>query len=282
MAAGRIGAALVHLAASVKPQKGRPYPQPRVVRVNDGRIDVLLSKAHPSPPSPWRPEASGLAWVLDADVPLPPTEEILPLPSLVTIGTSESNVLADLEAYGVTGTRESEILLDLEAYGVVALVGDEDACRSMARAMAVELSARARGLATVEVIGRPLGEALAGLDGVDHHETWDDVDTAAIATSARLLDTGGWPHTWAARASGRIFDGWEARVWITGASQQKPYLDALDAIATRPGAGSVLLVVGDDPGRGLRIHVDGQGQFRIPDLQLRGHAWALAPTRSAG
>jgi hypothetical protein len=279
--ADRVGEALVHLAGNVRPRDGDGYPQPRVVRVSDGRIDVLLSQPDPSPPPPWRPEGFGLAWVLDADVPLPPTEEAPPLPALVTIGTTDSDIVAGLEADGGNGTTEADILVDLEAYGVVALVGDEDTCRGMARAIAGELSTRAQGLAAVEVIGDPLDDATARLDGVDRHESWDDLDTATIDTSARLLDTGGWPHTWAARSSGRIDDGWPPTVWITERSQESRYLDTLDAIATRPGAGSALVVVGHDPGRGLRIHLDDQGRFNIPDLNLRGKAHTPTPTAPA-
>lgn len=260
-AASRLDAALVHLAGHVRPRSGQGCPQPRAARVSDGRIDVMLSLPDPSPPAPWRPEASGLSWVLDADVALPTAEDAFPLPALVTVGTGESDTL-----------------VDLEAYGVVALVGDGDACRALARAMVAEVSARADGLVAVQVVGEALADAAAGLDGVDHHESWSVVDTRTIGTSARMLDTGGWPHTWAARVSGRIYDSWEPTVWLTRASRERSYLDALEAIATRPGAGSVLVVVGDDPGCGLRIHLDGHGRFEIADLDIRGTAHTLPPT----
>lgn len=260
-AASRLDSALVHLAGHVRLRSGQGCPQPRAARVSDGRIDVMLSLPDPSPPAPWRPEASGLSWVLDADVALPTVEDAFPLPALVTVGTGESHTL-----------------VDLEAYGVVALVGDGDACRAMARAMVAQVSARADGLVAVQVVGDALADAATGLDGVDHHESWSAVDTGTIGTSARLLDTGGWPHTWAARVSGRIYDNWEPTVWLTRASRERRYLDALDAIATRPGAGSVLVVVADDPGCGLRIHLDGHGRFEIADLNIRGTAHTLPPT----
>jgi hypothetical protein len=263
--AGRLGAALVHLAGNVRPRSGEGCPQPRVVQVGDDRIDIMLSEPDPSPPSPWRPEASGWFWILGVHTALPAAEEeASPLPALVTVGTGESHVL-----------------VDLEAYGVVALVGDADACRNVARAMVTELSTRAEGLVTVEVIGDLRVDATARLNGVDRHGSWDDVDTGIIGTSARLLDTGGWPHTWAARASGRIYDGWAPTVWFTEASQASRYRDALEAISSQPGAGSAMVVVGDDPGCGLRIHLDDEGGFEIPDLKLNGKARMLA-TEVAG
>lgn len=261
--ARRLEAALVHLARNVRPRPGEPCPQPRVVQVGDDRIDVVLSEPDPLPPSPWRPEASGRLWIVGAHTALAapqPQGDAFPLPALVTVGTGESRVL-----------------VDVEAYGVVALVGHEDACRNVARAMVTELSTRAEGLVTVEIVGDLLGDALARLDGVDRHASWDDVDTGIIGTSARLLDSGGWPHTWAARASGRIYDGWAPTVWFTGASPGSRYREALEAVASRPGAGTAMVVVGDDPGCGLRIRLDGQGGFEIPDLQLSGTARTLAP-----
>lgn len=257
--ARRLDAALVHLARNVRPRSGQPCPQPRVVLVRDGRIDVMLSEPDSSPPSPWRSEASGRFWVVGPHTALPATDEAFPVLALVTVGTGDS-----------------QVLVDLEAYGVVALVGHEDACRNVARAMVTELSTRAEGLVTVEVVGDLLGDATATLDGVDRHGSWDDVDTRIIGTSARLLDSGGWPHTWAARTSGRIYDGWAPTVWFTEASPGSRYREALEAIASRPGAGSALVVVGDDPGCGLRIHLDHQGGFEIPDLNLSGTARTLA------
>jgi hypothetical protein len=269
--AARVDAALVHLAGNLKPRNGGGIAQPRVVRSDAGRIDVLLSRPDPSPAAPWRSEASGMSWVLGADVALPPAGAVLPLPSLVTIGTSAPDVMLDLDDYGVISSTGSDIFVNLEAYGVLALVGDGDACRSMARAIAGELAARPKRSIAVELVGSPLDDSAARLDGVDRHRSWDEVDTSTIATSAGLLDAGGWPHTWAARASGLVFDGWAATIWVAEPSPHPRYREALDAIASRPGAGSVLVVVGDDPGRGLRIHLDSKGGFRIPDLHLRGN-----------
>jgi len=276
----RVGAALGHLARGVGQRNGRVGPQPRVVRVSDARIDVLLSKPDPSPPSPWQAEASGLSWVLGADATLPTTSSAgHPLPALVTVGTSESDILVDIEAYGVIGTSEPDILVNLEAYGVVALVGDEAACRAMAHSMAAELSGRAaRGEVAVTIVGDPLDDAAAMVDGVVHQASWKTVDASPIDAMARLLETGGWRHTWAARASGSIPDAWTPTVWITKSTDERRYLDLFAAVASRPGAGIVMLVVGHDPNRGLRIHLDAQGRFDIPDLALHGTARTPAVT----
>lgn len=252
--ADRLDAALAYLARSLRAHNRSDAAQPRVVQVAEHRIDVLLDRPDPAPPRPWHAEASGLIWVLDVDVEIPPVgDDLRPLPALVTVGIGDA-----------------DILVDLEAYGVVALIGDEDACRGLARSMVTDLSARADDDVAVEIVGQVLEHSLGRLDAVRHHGGWNDVDVRTIETSARLLDSGGWPHTWAARTSGRIYDGWTPTVWVTGASDDPRFHDTLEAIDRRPGAGSALVVVGGDPGCGLRIHLDSHGGFEIPELNLYG------------
>ncbi len=257
--ASRLDSALAHLAEHLGPRNSQDSPQPRVVQVAGERIDVLLDQPQPGAPAPWRPEASGLVWVLDANQEIPATaEDASPMPALVTVGTGDA-----------------AILVDLEAFGVVSLVGDPKGCDGLARSIITELSARNEGTVAVEIVGDLLGDEVTRLNGVRHTASWDDADTAPIGTSTRLLDTGGWPHTWAARASGRIYDGWAPTVWITRSTDDARYLDALDAIASHPGTGTAMVVVGTDPGHSLRIHVDAEGRFEIPELNLRGDVQAL-------
>jgi hypothetical protein len=256
----RIDAALANLAAGLRPRGGQPCVQPRAVQVNDDRIEVLMDRAEPDTSAPWRPEASGLVWVLDtadaADMTIP--DDAPPLPALVTVGVGESH-----------------ILLDLEAFGVVALTGDPDACRGLARSMVTELSARAEGTIAIDVIGDDLRATVDRLDGVRVIADWDTADTATIETSARLLDAGRWPHTFAARASGRVSDSWAPTIWLTRHSNHPRYDAALETITTRPGAGTAIVVAGHDPGCGLRVTLDSDGGFNIPDLGLTGEAQTL-------
>jgi LysM repeat protein len=254
-----VDAALAHLAAALRPRSGEGCPQPRLVQVRPERIDVLLDRPDSSPPPPWRPEASGLTWVLDGAAVVDAMHaDVVTLPALVTVGVGEG-----------------DLLIDLEAYGVVSVVGDESGCRDVARSMVAELSARSEGTVLIEVVGDALAGTPVGLDGVSSVPSWDEVDTGAIDASARMLDTGRWPHTFAARVSGRIYDGWAPTVWVTESSDDDGYEDALERVAARPGAGSAIVVVGADPGRGLRIEVDAEGGFVIPELGLSGEVQRL-------
>lgn len=257
-AADRLDTAIAHLANNLRPRRGADSVQPRVVQATGGRIDVCLDRADPNPPAPWRPEASGLIWVLDENQALSPLEDPTPLPSLVTVGVGDADVL-----------------LDLEAHGVIGLVGDPTMCQRMARSMVAELAVRGEGIVATTLVGDVLGQSEMGFDGVDVASSWSDVDTSAIEGSVRLLDAGQWPHTWAARASGRVFDGWAPSIWVTLPTDDPRCLSAIEAVSTRPGAGSAVVVVGGDPGCGLRIHVDEDGNFRIPDLGLTGAAQLL-------
>jgi len=90
-----------------------------------------------------------------------------------------------------------------------------------------------------------------------------------------MVEAGGWPHTWAARSSGRIYDGWAPTVWITGPSGDPAYRDLVEVANANPGTGSAVVVVGADPGCGLRIQLGANGEFEIPELGLRGQAQRL-------
>lgn len=258
-----LDAALASLCAGLNPRGGEGCIQPKVVQVTGSRVEVMLDRPDPAPPAPWRPEASGRVWVLDDSSELTVPDEAPPLPALVTIGIDDA-----------------QLLIDLEGFGVVTLVGDQDNCWAMARSMVAELAAKTDGAVGIELVGA-LDGRLDDLDRVRRVGSWDDVDTGVILGSARMLDAGRWPHTFAARASGRVFDGWAPAVWVTAPSDSSRYAEAVEQIATRPGAGSAIVIVAGDVGtpatRGVRIVVDPDGGFRVPELALAGRAQMLDP-----
>ena len=259
--ADRLDAALANLCSGLNPRGGETCAQPQVVQVTGHRVEVMLDRPDPSPPPPWRPEASGRVWVLDDATELQVPDAMSPLPALVTIGADEA-----------------DLLIDIEAFGVVTITGDPENCWAMARSMVTEMAAKAEGTIGIELVGA-LEDHLAGLDGVRRVGSWDDVDTGVIAGSARMLDAGRWPHTFAARASGRVFDGWVPAVWVTTPSDSPHYLDAVEQVGTRPGAGSAIVIAAGETdtaiGHGIRIIVAADGTFRVPELGLSGQAQLL-------
>jgi nucleoid-associated protein YgaU len=260
-AADRLDAALANLAAGVRPRSGQPCVQPRLVQVSAERIEIFMDRAEPATPPPWRPEASGLVWVLDAtdgaDLAVP-DDDPPPLPALVTIGAGEST-----------------LHVDLESFGVVSLTGDLEACRGLARSIVTELAARADGTMAIEVIGDPLASAPDRLPGVRLVAGWDEVNPARVGRLIDELEAGRWPHTFAARASGRRAHTWVPFVWVSALVDHPHLREAVDTVARRPGASSVIVVVGADAGSGLRIDLDAEGRFTIADLGLTGQAQRL-------
>lgn len=256
-----LDAALASLCDGLNPRGGERCVQPKVVQVRGSRVEVMLDRPDPAPPVPWRPEASGRVWVLDDGSDLTVSDEAPPLPALVTIGVDDT-----------------DLLIDLEAFGVVTLVGDQDNCWAMARSMVTELAAKTDDTVFIELVGA-LDGRLDDLDRVRRVGSWDEVNTGVILGSARMLDAARWPHTFAARASGRVFDGWTPDIWVTAPSDSSRYADAVEQIATRPGAGSAIVIVaGDDSApvmRGLHIDIDPDGGFRVPELNLAGRAQML-------
>jgi nucleoid-associated protein YgaU/DNA-binding SARP family transcriptional activator len=257
-----LDAALASLCTGLNPRGGERCIQPKVVQVTGHRVEVMLDRPDPAPPAPWRPEASGRVWVLDDASDMTATDAVSPLPALVTIGVDDA-----------------ELLIDLEAFGVVTLTGDHDNCWAIARSMVTELAANPDGAIGIELVGA-LDGRLDNLDGVRRIGSWDDADTGVVVGSARMLDAGRWPHTFAARASGRVFDGWAPAIWVTAPSDSARYRDVVEQVATRPGAGSAIVIVAggdvDAPATGgLRIVIDSDGGFRVPELSLAGRAQLL-------
>jgi DNA-binding SARP family transcriptional activator len=68
-------------------------------------------------------------------------------------------------------------------------------------------------------------------------------------------------------------------VWVTAPSDGGRYVDAVEQVASRPGAGSAIVVVAGDQdsqaGHGVRIVIDPDGGFRVPEVSLAGRAQLL-------
>jgi hypothetical protein len=130
----------------------------------------------------------------------------------------------------------------------------------------------------VEIVGDPLATAADGLPGVRQADGWDAIDPTRLRRLIEELDAGRWPHTFAARASGRRAHAWVPFVWVTAAADHPHYREATDMVAARPGASAAIVVVGADAGRGLRIGLDTGGRFTIPDYGLSGRVQRLDPS----
>jgi DNA-binding SARP family transcriptional activator/nucleoid-associated protein YgaU len=227
LALGALAAAVANSGIAVRP---------RVVRHGADCLEVLLD--HPSTDAPpgWQAEGDGLVWVLDE--PVDPDEPLdgpmCPVPLLVTIGQPD---------------EDANIYIDLEADGLVALAGDVDVARDLARSMVTELAlAPLADTLRVIVIGDLVEPDAAHLDHLTLVETWADVAddlTAWAQESHSALVDNGWPNTF----TGRGYDpDHDALVPIVVVATKPPPPDLLALLRdTQPSA--VAVVVAD--------HVDG-------------------------
>lgn len=210
--------------------------RPRVVRHGADCLEVLLVHPGTDAPPGWHAEGDGLVWVLDE--PVDPDEPLdgpmCPAPLLVTIGQPDD---------------DANVYIDLEADGLVALAGDVEVARDLARSMLTELAlAPLADTLRVVVIGDLVEPDAAHLDHLTLVETWADVAedlTAWAQESHSALVDNDWPNTFAGRGYDPDHD---ALVPIAVVATKPPPPDLLAVLRdTQPSA--VAVVVAD--------HVDG-------------------------
>ena len=163
----------------------------------------------------------------------------------------------------------------------MSLTGDPESCRGLARSIVTELAARADGTMAIEIVGDPLAIDLdgRGLPGVRHAGS-GEIDPARAARLVDELEACRWPHTFAARASGRRAHAWVPFVWVTDGIDHPQLREMVDTVAAptrgeQRGRSSWART----PAAGLRIELDADGGFAIPDLGLTGQAQQIdAPT----
>lgn len=215
----------------------RSTSRPRLVQVDDERIEIFLS--HPTLPAPpkWRPEGSGSVWTIESesvDALAGATAEqgAPPCPVLVTLGRADAT---------------TEMYLDLEAEGLIAVTGDGS--DGLVRAWCLELatSPLAR-TASVVVVGDRV--ALDGdvLDRVRVVESWDEISDDVVAwvdQSAEVLRANRWSTPLVGRTRGRHADALAPLVVVLPERPEDERFDRVcRSIANRQVAVTIV-VVGD-------------------------------------
>ena len=165
--------ALMHLAGECS-DAGRALPPVVTATLAKGTVTLHLAEDAVLP-EPWT--GAGTEWSLTLGEPLPERGDVLPpYPLLVTVGQDDDGLH----------------LVNLEHLGVVALTGDPERAKALARHIAAELALNPWStIVEVNVIG--LGEELATLDTLRlrHHADGEQVvpsfvrDVTAVA-GARL------------------------------------------------------------------------------------------------
>lgn len=235
--------------------EGGAEARPRLVRHEEGSLEVLLDRPTSVAPAGWTSDGEGLVLTLNHDI--DPDADFdgpsCPAPLMVTIGQPDEG---------------AHLYLDLEADGVIALVGDVEAARRLARSMLTELalSPLADGNRVI-TIGDLVASEAAGLPQLTRKETWYDFAEdlqAWISASHEALTTNGWPNAFVAR--GRDPDH-EALMPMVIVATKPPPPEILDRLMElRPSAAAI--VVADETDGALTVIECEPDEIRLDDVDL--------------
>jgi nucleoid-associated protein YgaU len=221
--------ALRALAVQMRPRPGEPTSIPRLLRLEDERIELVWDTPNPDLIEPWASADGGWSWTLDRSATLSTCDGPSPCPALVTIGQRDG----------------ADVLLNLESCGTLSIEGEPDAVDALARAIAFELAAGALADApTVLLVGLPplpaAPEATRVVD-IDEAIAWlrDRADSATALLAHRRLTS-----LFALRARARVEDAHEAVVVVVGSDAVgSDAFDELTALA-HGDLGAVVIAVG--------------------------------------
>lgn len=246
--------ALRGLAAQMRPRPGEPTSIPRLLRLEDERIELVWDTPNPGLIEPWASADGGWSWTLDRSATVSTCDGPSPCPALVTIGQRDG----------------ADVLLNLESCGTLSIEGEPDAVDALARAIAFELAAGALADApTVLLVGLPalpaapeaarvvdIGEAVAWLR--------DRADSATALLAHRRLTS-----LFALRARARVEDAHEAVIVLVGADAAGS--DAFDELTAlgHGDLGAVVVAVGASGSASWTLRCEGGGSVTLEPVGLQ-------------
>lgn len=229
--------------------------RPRLVRHSADSLEVLLDQPATVIPDGWRAEGDGLVLTLEHDINLNVDLDgpSCPAPLMVTIGQPDEG---------------AHLYLDLEVEGVLALEGDVEAARRLARSILTELALTPLADSNrVITIGDLVDPEAAGLPQLTHKETWHDFadDLTAWATGSHsALTLNDWPNAFVGRGHDPNHDALMPMVVVATKPPPPELLDLL--VDSQPSA--VAVVVADAfEGALTTIHCDAE-EICLDDLDV--------------
>jgi DNA-binding SARP family transcriptional activator/nucleoid-associated protein YgaU len=220
---GELAQSLAQVGATVRP---------RIVQHGPDHLDLFLDHPCQAAPRGWRADAEGAVWSIGEGgdhVPVD-ADPICAAPLLVTLGQPDDG---------------GQLYLDLEAESVVALMGDPDTCRGVARAMLTELALTPLAdTLEVIVVGDLAPPDTRNLGHVTLAASWDEVSgdlTAWARQSHEVLVENTWPNAFVARGHDPFHDALAPVVLVAA---EPPPDDLLREVMTHRPATLALLVIG--------------------------------------
>lgn len=256
----RLDSALEHLAMSTAAKRLDVRPQV-VLRRKDHTIDVFLAEPVDVDLPPWRAVGGGRVWTLgptsdlaDVEV-LPEGGEIgPPCPALVQLGTCEG---------------DAELYVDLEGLGTIAIRGDQEEVRQIARAVCATLAvAPAAELCRILTFGFDAYGLDAQVDGrLVVAESIEKLIAEVIGTArpvAATLEAEGVGSSFQLRAVAPD-EGWQPAIVVLAGTQ----IDEKEAEQLREVAGT--------GGRGAAVVMSGTEARWSLELDAEPGSWVLMP-----
>lgn len=237
---------------------GRDLPGVYSVLVADTTVELRLAPPAGDAPAPWRAQASGASWHLDAgDVDLHTGAGPAPFPGLVSLGRDEEG---------------RDVLIDLEAaQGPVSIAGDLDVARQVATAIAAELATN-RWSDHLHVTGVGLPEGLLALPPERYRAVASPAD-ALVGLRERRADALG-----AGVLTGRMRSGgspdWIGEYLVLGSVPTDGTVHQLvELAATAQRSPLGVVCVGDLPGARWQLVAEADGRLtgRLLDLNVQAN-----------
>lgn len=269
---------LVH-AMSTTP--GSRLPDLVAARLTGDKLQLVLTTAHSSPPSPWTAEEDGLRWTLRRgdELGFDPGERaqhFAPYPTLSSVGYTEAG---------------ENWLIDLERVAAMSLVGNPDRCLNLARFLAAELSHNSWSeQLQVTLVG--FGQEMAQLNPSRLSYT-DDLSGAVSALSSQFAQIGDLAEeagvdVLAGRLSNIAGDAWAPHVLLVApnlASDRAELDTLLQSMRHRAARTAIALVLAEETEQvsatrwQLQLHDD--GRVTVPALGIELIAQQLPAEEAA-
>lgn len=189
---GVLGRLAASLATMLAPRR------PRMIRHCTDSLEVLLDEPDTNAPAGWSSTDDGRVWTLAA---VPDPEEaydgpLCPAPLMVTIGQPDD---------------DAQLYLDLEVDGLLALTGDQEIAKNLARSIVTELTLSPladtlRVIAVGDVVD-PEAEVLEHLTVANSWENVTEDIQSWAAQSHEVLEENEWPNAFVARGHEPDHDG---------------------------------------------------------------------------